>query len=1044
MKHSSLLALLAVTLVGLGAPSVIAQTAPTTAASAAHATGTITGRIQNVVTGNYLNKARVSVKGTDLVAYTDESGSYRLVDVPAGAATLEVFYTDLDVQQIAVTVAAGTTVERNVELTSKARYGGNVDIVKLDSFRVTSDKETDGKAIAINEQRFAPNLKNVMSTDELGDVLGSNVGEFLKFIPGLTAEYSEVEIIGVSVRGIGGAMTAFTSDGAAMVTANAAPGRNFNMNTLALNNISRIEVTKVPTPSTPADSLAGSVNMVTKSAFERSKARLNYGFTLIANSENLTFKKTPHTNGDHPTRKIQPGFEFDYTLPVNKNFGIVVTGMQSNKYNEQHLSTTLYNAGGTGTGATFSRPYFQQYTLQDGPRSQSRTNFGLKADWRVTPNSVLSFNAQRNAYKTYIGTQTWAINAGTVAAPLPATGTPFSFGENFTVGATGRGGVTLSGGSQTFEGGTDGLALKYRFDDGKWKIETGVNLSVSDRSRPNPGHFGGMAAVLNVPVRASLLDIVLDRPRTIQVFDNANREVNIYDINNYVLNTGTEQPYENKSNLRSANVNLRRRFNFLPFPTALQVGAFRSEMNVDARVQTSAWTYNGPDGNPSTPDSAAPYQMQSYRNQDSHYGFSNVPWISVDRAYKALNLFSQTPAQVVAAESSRITGSEFIEETVSAGYVQAEARLFKNRLNVVTGVRFEKTEDRGEGPLFDPAAVFVRTASGAFARDAAGARIRRTEAGAVGSMEELRLTRKERAYKAAREYDGYYPSLHFNFDATDSLLVRAAYAKTYGRPDLIDIVPNATFAENDLNEQDQNNPAIVRGTITVRNTSLRPWTADNYDLSFEYYTAGGGVFSAGVFLKEIKNFFGTDVRLATPQYLEELGLDPRYAGWNLNTKFNSGDARITGGEFNVRQSLRRLGKWGSHFTIFANGTKLELEGNRQADFTSFIPRTGNWGASFNYKRVSLVARWNYRGLDKRTAMPAVAPDAFQYIGARTTLDLNGSYQVTRNLSVVASANNVFNVPQTLLRYGDVTPHYAKQNRTSEFGIALAVGIKGTF
>jgi iron complex outermembrane recepter protein len=409
-------------------------------------TGTVTGRIQNVVTGNYLNKARVSVKGTELVVYTDEFGMYRLVDVPAGATTLEIFYTDLDVQQVPVTINAGTTVERNIELTSRARYGANTDIVKLDSFRVTSDKETDAQAIAINEQRFAPNIKNVMATDELGDVLGSNVGEFLKFIPGLTAEYSEVEIIGVSVRGIGGSMTAFTSDGAAMVSANAAPGRNFNMNTLALNNISRIEVTKVPTPSTPADSLAGSVNMVTKSAFERSKARLNYGFTVIANSENLTLKKTPHSNGDHPTRKIQPGFEFDYTLPVNKNFGIVVTGMQSNKYNEQHLSTTLFNAAGTGTGASFERPYLQQYTLQDGPRSQSRTNFGLKADWRVTPNSVLSFNAQRNTYKTYIGTQTWSMNAGTVAAPLPATGTPFSFGENFTVGATGRGAVALSGG----------------------------------------------------------------------------------------------------------------------------------------------------------------------------------------------------------------------------------------------------------------------------------------------------------------------------------------------------------------------------------------------------------------------------------------------------------------------------------------------------------------------------------------------------------------------------------------------------------------------
>jgi TonB-dependent receptor len=883
-----------------------------------------------------------------------------------------------------------------------------------------------------------------MATDELGDVLGSNVGEFLKFMPGLTAEYSEVEIVGISVRGIGGAMTAFTTDGGGVISANASPGRTFNMNTLALNNISRIEVTKVPTPATPADSLAGSVNLVTKNAFERSAARLNYGITLMANHENLTLRKTPHTNGDHPTRKVHLGWEFDYTLPVNRDFGVVVTGMQSNKYNEQHLSTTLFTATGTGTGSSFSQPFLQQYTLQDGPRSQSRSNWAVKADWRASRHGVLSVNVQHNEYKTYIGTQSWAYNAGTVAAPTVAGGVPFRFSQQETIGATGRGAVTLSGGAQTFLGATDQGGVKYRFDDGQWKIDAGVSLSRSDRSRPNPGHFGGMTATLNGPLRVELREIVLDRPWAIEAFDNSNRPIDAYNPANYSLTTATEQPYDNRSDLRSANVNLRRRFGWLPFPTALQVGGARSVMKVDARVQTITWTYAGPDGNTATPDSAAPYQMQSYRNQDSFYGFRDVPWVSVNRAYDRLDLFTQTAANQVAAEQSRITGSEYLQETITAAYLQGEARVWRNRLNVVTGARFEKTEDAGEGPLVDLAAIYERNPNGSFARNAAGQRRRRPEAGAAGSMEELRLVRHERDYRAARDYDGVYPSVHLNFAVTDNLLVRAAYAKTYGRPDLVDVIPNAQFAENDLNEQDQNNPAIVKGTITVRNTALRPWTAGNFDVSCEYYRDDGGLFSAGVFRKEIRNFFGTEVRLATPEILEELGLEPGYVGWNVNSKFNSGDARITGAEFNFRQNLRRLGRWGSHFTVFANATRLRLEGNRQADFASFIPRTGNWGASFNWRRLSLVTRWNYRGLDKRTAMPAVGTNAFQYIGARTTLDLNGSLQLTRRLSLVASANNVGNVPQTLLRYGDETPAYARQNRTSEFGIALALGIKGTF
>ena len=37
-------------------------------------------------------------------------------------------------------------------------------------------------------------------------------------------------------------------------------------------------------------------------------------------------------------------------------------------------------------------------------------------------------------------------------------------------------------------------------------------------------------------------------------------------------------------------------------------------------------------------------------------------------------------------------------------------------------------------------------------------------------------------------------------------------------------------------------------------------------------------------------------------------------------EFNAGDARITGAEINLRQNLRLLGKWGSYFTLFVNGT----------------------------------------------------------------------------------------------------------------------------
>ena len=237
-------------------------------------------------------------------------------------------------------------------------------------------------------------------------------------------------------------------------------------------------------------------------------------------------------------------------------------------------------------------------------------------------------------------------------------------------------------------------------------------------------------------------------------------------------------------------------------------------------------------------------------------------------------------------------------------------------------------------------------------RTAAGARIRRPEAGAVNSLEQLRLTRRERSAFAHRTYDGAYPSLHLTFSATENLLERAAYAGTYGRLNFTDIVPRTVATAADLDDDDPE-PITGRGTLTIRNPALKPWTADNFDLSFEYYTPQGGVVSAGIFRKEIRNFFGD-------------------SAWTL------------------------------------------------------------------------TLRWNYRGQDRRLPQAAFGPDGYEYYKARTTVDVNASYQLTRRLALAASVNNLTSEPQTLLRYGSQTPAYARQYQESEYAIQMAVGLRGTF
>jgi outer membrane receptor protein involved in Fe transport len=274
---------------------------------------------------------------------------------------------------------------------------------------------------------------------------------------------------------------------------------------------------------------------------------------------------------------------------------------------------------------------------------------------------------------------------------------------------------------------------------------------------------------------------------------------------------------------------VQRRLNVFSFPVSVQAGGVVREQTRDSRKESATFTHNGVGGNLS----AAPYRNQIYVNHNSHFGLPGLvpPFASKHRAWRAYQqnpgLFAMTPGQTVAAEQFHITNSEYLRETVAASYAQTELRLFKNRLNLLTGVRYEKTTDDGRGPVFEPANVFVRNRDGTFARNAQGQRIRRSDAGTVGSMEELRLIREERGYHANRSYDGYYPSLHLTHHVTENFQARAAYARTYGRPDFSEIIPNSTISERDLDETQLGDPSVIRGTIDVRNSGLKPLSADN-------------------------------------------------------------------------------------------------------------------------------------------------------------------------------------------------------------------------
>src|SRR6185436_3960358 len=242
--------------------------------ASAQSTGTITGRVQDGTTGRYLNNARITVEGANRDTFTNQDGEFAIGNLPPGDVTLRVFYTGRPPETASVSVAAGQSVQRDFVLgsapaTTAAKRG---DTVMLDAFTVDAAKAQSAAEIAINEQRFAANIKTVVSTAAFGDIGQDNVGEFLKYLPGVEAVYGDMNINNVSLLGMPTAGTPVSIDGASVVsTSTLATDRNTNFQAISLNNVSRIEVSKVALPDQRADSVGGSVNMVSRSAFERSR-----------------------------------------------------------------------------------------------------------------------------------------------------------------------------------------------------------------------------------------------------------------------------------------------------------------------------------------------------------------------------------------------------------------------------------------------------------------------------------------------------------------------------------------------------------------------------------------------------------------------------------------------------------------------------------------------------------------------------------------------------------------------------------------------------
>ncbi len=1056
-------------------------------------TGSIEGRVQNVVTGNNLNNARVAVKGTNLVTFTDDDGSYVLTGVPAGAATVTVAFAGLDAQEASVAVTAGQTAKQDFRLTDKARFGAATDTVKLDAFVVQSTKETNAGAIAVNEQRVSLGQKSVVSADQFGTIPDSNPGELMKWLPGVSVEYFANNIVGVSVRGLDAVNTEIRFDGMPQASASTATlgtssrDRNFEMLGSSSADIARVEIRKLRTPEDSANAIGGSINLVRRSAFEYNRSQFTYNalFTTDFESFGLGSRDGPR---DTRINGWRPNLKVTWTDPVSKTFGYAITAAHNDNLSQVHWSFPTVNFGNADQAAAAKarlaagkplttvsalNPQFRQEGLHDNPKQDITDSASAKFDWRPTRELKLSYTIAASRYQERAGddvrvnwnagTPTTSTTAATLDLPL---GSPGTNDQHSVYGIVGGGTYVYdlreawrNGIKNTF---TNAVESEWRHDDWNASLKASYSTSkhvfhdtddgffgsttLTGSSLPNTGLGTGTASKQLITV--NILDRDFTNAHTIKTYDSTGKEIDWQDLHNSTIGGAVSRPGKTTESKAALRPWLKRTFTLAGNPFALRAGfdydeSYRNVQRYDANL----WTFVGQDHVAGTADDNAAQiaAVSVMPRRDHFYNFPAVPRISMRQLY---NLYLAHPDwfQYRDAESYRFSTTEPYEvlEKNSAPWLEFSGGAFDNRLTYVGGVRYEKN-----------------TTSGVFALDRGSKYV--TNQGLVDGTMAGNLVRYVRKGASAHgENDGWFPSLQLNYNLATNLILRVGYARTMAQNRYTrSIIPSGS-STIDLNPVTSGTySGIAIGTVNRSNPNLKPWMGDNYEAHLEYYTPQGGVFSIGGYLKEITNVQVQQTELLdTPAKLAELDLPASFLNFQSSTWLNQGDGEISGMEAEMRQPLDRwMPQWAKGFTFTgsANTNRLDkfgylrgLAGNVGTDFQNFYMK--QFKASLGYRRGKFGSNlgWIFYGkvfrqredIAASATSPALA--GYRYYPTYSTLDFNLEYAVTKWAKLFVSGRNVTNARKVRYRVVDGAPTWSYFQIANSLGATYTAGITGSF
>lgn len=244
------------------------------------------GIVRDVDLQEALPGVSINVVGSNRGTVTNSQGEYRMFVTP-GEIELNFSYIGTELKTQTLQIASGETRLLDIELQST--------IELLSELYVPGS--LDGQQKALNQQKSADNLKNIVAAVQIGRFPDQNSAEALQRLSGVNVLRDEGDARFVLVRGLSPQYTNINVNGE-QIPAPESGTRFVALDAILANQLAFLEVTKALTPDMDGDAIGGSVNLITQTASSRelqvsSSIGLEYNFNSNepAPQGNLSIKK---------------------------------------------------------------------------------------------------------------------------------------------------------------------------------------------------------------------------------------------------------------------------------------------------------------------------------------------------------------------------------------------------------------------------------------------------------------------------------------------------------------------------------------------------------------------------------------------------------------------------------------------------------------------------------------------------------------------------------------------------------------------------------